>query len=280
MILHNPALKRLELNYSQRATGSKVAELQSDLLDKMDGVGATRAILRVRCPLESLSAQTSSFSLEASIPLNTKDQIAFFGFNSPGRLSSNHHEIKTTEGSFLDQVCGAPRRNNSVDYTLLQITLGDRKIAEEISQLYSSTFHSFPEALDVQGVLEIMKPNENHPIPPIAYAVISEDRILSVLFGKIYVFGDRHAVELIYSATHPSVRGNGMTLALANAIRKDVEQQFRNPIIFAETLAAPVMRSCHDFGMNYVGFLPEHTHIETFSSSGINKFTNLYVWSL
>jgi GNAT superfamily N-acetyltransferase len=107
------------------------------------------------------------------------------------------------------------------------------------------------------------------------YAAIERGAIVSALFGERQDFGPLTAVEFTLSATAPSARGLGLTAALAARIKAEAESAFDRPLMLAETIAAPVMRSCHDLGMKCRGVLPAHYRIGV----GERLFTNLYLWS-
>ncbi len=261
MLSFNEKILRVELIHPHFANSAKVDQLKRSLAREKERFGATRAVLRV---LTEKPFGDEQFELEAKIRV-PGGNIAIFGFNDSSRFPSP--DTVRQETAYLARVVGTQRRTASRDLEIRRLE-ANRRVAEELESLYADTYSDYPKPLTTTTILKLLQDS-------IPYAVFENGRMVSVLFGEITEFEDVHVIELTYSATVPLKRGIGMTVALANKIGEEAEYRFHKLGIFAETIAGPVMRSCHDFGMTYQGLLREHYRI----AIGDRLFTNLYLWS-
>ncbi len=262
MISFNRRLMRVELCHRSFADARTVRRLKDELLGAMHDFGATRAVLRV---LTEGPRGDAHFRLEASARTHA-GKLAVFGCNAPARAPSEPELHRETR--YLAKILCQQRR--PVPQGLEMVSLRpDRSCAEELSALLCRTYSSHPMGLDPVSVLGYMERF-------IGYAVLERGAIVSALFGEPHDFGPLRAVEFTLSATSEPARGIGLTAALAARIKSEAESRYERPLMIAETIAAPVMRSCHDLGMQCSGVLRSHYSI----GIGERLFTNLYLWSL
>jgi len=264
VLTFNEKIARVELVHPKFADAAGVERLKKTVLHEMRGFGATRGVLRV---LTDKPMDDGEFVLEGTI-WTEKGELAVFGCNEASRLPSE--EVLERERTYLKRVVGAERRAPPVGMEIKRLECA-AKTAEELELLYAAAYSWYPKTLDTKSILHSLRDS-------IPYAVLEEGKIVCALFGEVCRFGEVHAVELTYSASAPSAskRGIGITIALAKKIEEEARRRFRSVAIFAETIAAPVMRSCHDFGMSHRGVLREHSRI----AIGERVFTNFYLWSL
>jgi len=264
LLSFNQQLNRVELVHPKFADRREVARLKSVLLREKERFGATRSVLRALTSAH-VPIDDDKFKVEGRIK-TPNGELSVFGFNDECRLPSP--QIVAAEVAYQNKIISYERRIPPQNLEIKRLEAGS-KIAEDLELVYAATYSYYPKPLDAPNILRIL--NE-----AIGYAVLQGGNIVSVLFGEIRKFDAVHTVELTYSATLPSERGAGMTVALAHKIKEEAVRRFPDPVIFAETIAAPVMRSCHDFGMSPRGVLREHFRI----ALGDLVFTNMYLWSL
>lgn len=262
MLSHNPKLKRVELAHPDFATASDVERLKSVVKYEMMRSGASRGVLRV---LTEGPMREDEFRVEAVLPAG-KGRIAFFGFNLPCRAPSE--QTLHSETVYLAKVlCGRKRPlPENLDIVRLQ---ADQRTAMDLEFLYSQTYSDYPVPLNSRVLL-------SHLRDSLAFGVFSKGRMVSALFGQTRLYAGIPLVEFNLSATLPTARGVGMTAALASRIRSEALDRNQDSVMLAETIASPVMHSCHDLGMEVRGVLREHYRM----TIGNKTFTNLYVWSL
>ena len=262
MLSHNPKLSRIVLDHPERASASDVERLKGVVSFEMGRQGASRGLLRVLADKPPM--KDARFEEEACIR-TPKGFLLYLALNARGRLPSD--ETSAREMKYAIDVLCAPRKPlKSYDI----IRLGpDEATALEISELLSANYSSYPLALDSDSVSGYLRLG-------IPYAVKEDGKIVSALFGVPVRFGELDTVEFTLMATSSPMRGIDMTTALAAMIRTEAIERFGEPLMLAETIAGPVMRSCHDLGMELRGMLREHYLI------GIKDrlYTNLYLWSL
>ncbi len=268
MLFVNKKISRVELVHGKILDPSKnpheLRSLRAELLSAKETNHATRAVLWLITP-NSPPNNICEFELEAAIP-TPKGTVAFFGFNDPGRNFAKSDP--TMEQQLLRRTLESPRRPipANLDIIILPQT---HAIASELAALYSTIYKSYPLSLDAHTLYEKLGSS-------LAFAVINDGRIVSVLFEELIHFEDVSLVELTHAATAPQVRGEGMTAALANRMKLEMDKSFSEVIFFAQSIPGPVMRSCHDFGMTHRGVLRNHVEI----GIGGQVFDNLHVWSL
>jgi hypothetical protein len=262
MLLHNKALRRVELNHPRFADRSDVRRLKTVLSLERARLGASRAVLRV---LTDRPEEDSGFRVEASISTRHGD-LTYFGRNERDRLPDDG--LLHAETRYLARTLVSPRRPVPQDHGIAPLEK-DGRTAASLAELYASIYSDYPEPLDASSILGRMEGS-------IAYGASREGRLVAALFGCPADYGPLKTVEFTLSATLPTARGTGLTTALAAAIRAEAMRRFGDPLMLAETIAAPVMRSCRDMGMEVCGVMPEHTRI----GIGANKYRNLYVWYL
>jgi hypothetical protein len=262
MFCHNPGIARVELNHGRFATASEVKSLKTVLALEMHKRKATRAVLRV---LTDRPARDDGFGLEACAQTGYGN-LACFGFNSPSRQPSV--PVIEAELKYVAGILCQARRPPSGRFDIVRLEK-NAETAAELEALYSRTYARYPVPLDRSAVSARLESD-------IPYAVVEGGRIVSALFGSVFRYGPLTAVEFTLSATRPSRGGLGMTAELARRIREEAVERFRDPLMVAETLAGPVMRSCHDLGMYPHGVLPEHYEI----TIGNRTYTNFYAWFL
>ncbi len=262
MLIHNPLLSRIELNHPSYASRSDVKRLMTVLALEKARVGATRAVLRV---LTEGPAGGDGFDVEA-----TKDTpsgtLAFFGSND--RCRRPDPLTIARERSYIASVLASRRLPVPGGLEIVRLEASGAA-AGELESVYSRTYRYYPEPLDRAAISRKL----SEWIP---YAVVEGGRIVSALFGAPFSYGPLTAVEFTLCATKPSADGIGMTAALARRIRSEALSRFGESVMVAETIAAPVMRSCHSLGMEVAGVLPEHYRM----SVGNRAYTNLYAWFL
>jgi hypothetical protein len=262
MLSHNPKLKRIELAHPDFASPSQVERLKSVVRHEMEKSGSTRGILRV---LTEGPLSEDDFNVEAKFPAKG-GEIVFFGANLPSRMPSQ--EKLHAETLYLAQVLCRTRRPVPENLEIVPLYVNPGTVAE-LEELYSRTYADYPVPLDAQSI-------HYQLLNSLAFGMLSRGKIVSALFGETHYYGGIPVVEFTLSATMPSKRGIGMTTALASRIRAEAIARNSDSIMIAETIAAPVMHSCHDLGMLVRGVLREHYSM----TIGNKTFTNLYVWSL
>lgn len=262
MFNYNPELKRVELKHNKFANLSEVHRLKTVLALEKGNFKAKRAILRV---LTDKPVEDDGFVLEAKIKTE-KGTLAFFGLNSPNNMPSK--AVVNKERKYLAAVLSSRPRPIPTKFDIIRLE-PIIETALELEKLYKSAYSFYPEPLDTNSILKLLRSG-------IPYAVLEKGKIVSVLFGEIFEYGELTAVEYNHSVTKSTHGGISMTTALAARIRREAIERFIDPILFAETIAAPVMYSCHQLGMEIQGILPEHYRIRT----GGRDFTNFYVWSI
>jgi hypothetical protein len=261
MLSHNPKLKRIELAHPDFASPSQVERLKSVMRNEMSRTRSTRGVMRV---LTDEPSGDESFRIEAKVA-TPKGVLTVFGFNIPPRIPDEATLHRET--TYLARVlCSRNFPRNDFDIVRLK---ADERNATELSALYARIYSSYPVGLDrasFSKCLEDLMP----------YAVMEGGKITAALFGAPVRFGDLSTVEFALSAMPPSARGIDMTTALAARIRAEAIERFGDPLMLAETIAAPVMHSCNDLGMKCSGVLREHYDMVI----GDKRYTNLYLWSL
>lgn len=262
MILHNRELARIELNHGSFATKSDVKSLKTVVSLEMARRKATRGVIRV---LTEDPKKDDGFGIEASVD-TLHGKLVYFGLNTRARQPSIpviEAEMRYVARVLLSEKHGPPP---PLDIVRLEPR---PEVAAELASLYSRAYSYFPEPLDAGSLLPLLAKG-------IAYGVLENGRILSALFGSVFHYGPLAAVEFTLSATKPTPLGLRMTSALAARIRAEAMERFRDPLMIAETIAAPVMRSCVELGMEIRGVLPEHYKL----SIGQRTYTNFYAWFL
>jgi hypothetical protein len=262
MFINNPKTRTVQLCHERFVPASGLDSLKEALWDELLRCGATRGVLRV---LTEGPVGDERFHLEASIP-TPRGRLAFFGLNHPSRAPSE--QVLATEMTYLSCLTESPRREIPQNLEIVRL-IPDRGAALELESLYASTYSDYPVPLDAESL-------EAHIKSSLAFAVMKGGNIVSALFGMPFRYGDITAVEFTLCATEKTVRGIGMTTALAARIQQEAMLAFDNPIMLAETIAAPVMHSCHDLGMSWRGVLLDHFPMTV----GNRTFSNLHVWSL
>ncbi|HSB46549.1 MAG TPA: hypothetical protein VLD37_00935 [Candidatus Bilamarchaeum sp.] len=262
MLAHNPRLRRIELAHPEFASCSDIERLKGVVRYEMMRSGSSRGVLRV---LTEGPVKEDEFRVEAKFPAG-RGELVFLGFNLPSRLPSE--QTLHDETLYLAKVLCSARRPlpENLDIVRLQ---ADQRTALDLEFLYSQTYSDYPVPLNSGVLLSRLRDS-------IAYGVFSKGRMVSALFGQTCHYGGIPVVEFTLSASIPSIRGIGMTTALAAKIRAEALERDGSSITLAETIAAPVMRSCHDLGMMPHGVLREHYSM----TIGNKTYTNLYVWSL
>ncbi|MEW6722972.1 MAG: hypothetical protein AB1324_06945 [Candidatus Micrarchaeota archaeon] len=260
MLRHTESIRRVELNHPRFASRHELPPLLEGLRKEKERLRASRAVLRV---LTDQAIERHGFRVEAEIPTRS-GILAFFGLNDASRTPTE--AVLHEETRYLSRVLCSQRRPIPEGLDIVRLGTG---FAEELSQLYIGTYSFYPMILDEGTVSGLLG---EYP----AFGVVQDGKLVSALFGIPLNFGPLTAVEYTLSATIPSARGVGLTSALALKIREDAEEKFRDPLMLAETVAAPVMHSCHDIGMSVRGVLREHYKI----GIGERTYTNFYVWSL
>ncbi|MEW6035959.1 MAG: hypothetical protein AB1529_05070 [Candidatus Micrarchaeota archaeon] len=255
-------LMRVELCHRAFADARTVRNLKDELLGAMGDFKATRAVLRV---LTEGPRGDAHFRLEANVRTHA-GELAVFGCNAPERTPPEMELHRET--TYLAKTLCQQRRPLRQGLGIIRLD-SDRSAAEEVSALLCKTYSSHPMGLDPVSVLGYMERF-------ICYGVLERGAIVSALFGQPHDFGPLRAVEFTLSATSKAARGTGLTTALAARIKSEAESRYERPLMIAETIAAPVMRSCHDLGMQCSGVLRSHYSI----GIGERLFTNLYLWSL
>jgi hypothetical protein len=263
MLRHNQKLRRIELAHPDFSERSDVERLKNVLKNEMHRTGSTRAVLRA---VTTDPMEDEFFRIEAKIPFGGGGTLCFFGFNTLSRRSSEL--IVQHETTYLAKVLVSKRRAVRDDLEIARLEAAP-KILRELEELLSRTYSDYPIPLDAASIGLYM----NDALP---FAVLEEGRIVSALFGIPSFYCGRAVVEFTLSATSPSARGVGMTTALAARIKAEAEKKYGNPVMLAETIASPVMHSCHDLGMQCCGLLREHYKI----SVADRTYTNLYAWWL
>ena len=262
MIRHNPAISRIELNHGSFAGKSEVEGLKRVLALEKTRTKSTRAVLRV---LTDDPSDGLGFSAEACVRTG-QGTFAIFGSNSRSRKPDE--SVILAERRYIARVLASNRRPPPGNLEIVRLEARG-EIAAELEALFSRTYKHYPVPLDQPAILKSLS-------DCIPYAVLKHGRIISALFGSIFSYGPLTAVEFTLSATKPAISGIGMTTALAGRIRAEAAERFASPLMVAETIAAPVMRSCHDLGMEPAGLLPEHYNI----AIGQRTYTNFYAWFL
>ncbi len=262
MILHNRELARIELNHGSFATKSDVKSLKTVVSLEMARCKATRGVIRV---LTDDPKKDDAFGIEAWV--NTPHgKLVYFGLNARSRQPSIpiiDAEMRYVAKVLLSKKLEPP---SSLDIVRLE---SRPEVAAELAALYARTYSYFPQQLDEGRVRALLSEG-------IPYGVLEGGKIVSALFGSVFHYGPLTAVEFTLSATKPTPLGLRMTSALAARIRAEAIERFRDPLMIAETIAGPVMRSCIDLGMDIRGVLPEHYRL----SIGERTYTNFYAWFL
>ncbi len=262
MILHNKDIARLELNHGAFATKSEVKSLKTVLSLEMGKRRATRGILRV---LTENPVKDDAFGVEAYAS-TSHGKLVYFGLNTVARQP----DVATIEAE-LKYVAKVLLRSKQPPPVGLDIVrLSDKTgAAAELEALYARTYAYHPEPLDERSISARLGRD-------MAYGVLERGKIVSALFGSVFHYGPLAAVEFTLSATKPSSMGLRMTAALASRIRTEAMERFKDPLMVAETVAGPVMRSCMELGMDIRGVLPEHYKLII----GNRTYRNFYAWFL
>ncbi len=260
MIRHNAELRRLELNHASFATKSDVKSLKTVVALEMARKKATRGLIRV---LTEDPKKDDAFGIEAWV--NTPHgKLVYFGLNTKDRQPDI--PVIEAEMRYVAKILLSKRQEPPSSLDIIRL---EPEVAAELASLYSRAYSYFPEPLDERSISAMLSRD-------IAYGVLEGGRIVSALFGSVFHYGPLKAVEFTLSATKPTPAGLRMTSALAARIRAEAIERFRDPLMIAETIAAPVMRSCIDLGMDIRGVLPEHYKL----SIGDRTYTNFYAWFL
>lgn len=263
--------------------------------------GATRSLVRVILP-KSLDSDISdiagfvSYNIEANIPLSgdfSGLSIIYFGKNSKERTPS----IETAETErelvrkLLEKDPKSPKevlRNVSSSYSLEKLagnlTSADSK---RLVEMYNSSFTGYP--FDIQETISFMVQQEN--VSVYAARSIKDGQLYAVCATEqmvLHLSDDRNLVirEMGDSARMPNVRGLNAPLKLMLT-----QEAFRDRVdlVFCESRAAlgAVNAVNYSIGMDYCGFLPQHTFIggpadiiEFNTDDKETKYGNMNVWAL
>lgn len=271
MLSHNQKLRRVVLDYPRLASPSDVERLKIVVASEMSRRKATRGLIRV---LTDKPVSAGRFDEEARIP-TSKGLLHYLALNHLSRMPLEETVRKESEYA-VGIICARGRQEPGAsapgqmaeDFRIVRLD-SDRKAASALSELLLRTYSSYPVPLDPDSVSDYLKAS-------IPYAVIGKRRMVSALVGVPARFGELHTIEFTLMASAGGESAIPMTTALAERIRAEAMERFDKPLMLAETIAGPVMRSCHDLGMELRGLLKEHYHI------GIKgrTYTNLYLWSL
>ena len=263
MLIHNEKLNRVSLFHGKFAERSDIERLKGVIEFEMQKVGASRGQIRFLSRAHE-DLDDNNFKIEGK--METRSGIIHV---MGADLKPKPSEIQiSAHYDYLSRVVSRPKRQVPVYSGIVRLGKS-LETAQELESIYIEAFRGYPVSLDSKSILGYLGSS-------IPYAVIEDGRIVSVLFGDIYVFDTVHAIELTMCATVPSKRGIGMTAALAARIKEEAERRFPETLVFAETPCTTVMHSCHDFGMAPRGLMANYSFVVV----GGRAFTDLHLWSL
>ncbi|MFN7991002.1 MAG: hypothetical protein U0R44_02475 [Candidatus Micrarchaeia archaeon] len=262
MLQYNHLIRRVELNCPRFIPHGQLESVKNVVTHAMMKNGAVRGVFRV---LTDGVQDCRPFSLESSVQTSF-GLFSVYGLNLAKRPEDGLELQRETR--YLAKVLCSQKRAIRKDHDIRRLGYG-LAIAESLSALYSRVYSFYPVPLSPPAIMEALR-------SAIPYAVFDHGEPVSALLGSIRRYGELTVIEFTLSATAPSARGVGMTTALASCIVEEASGAYPSPLIVAETIAAPVMHSCHDLGMQVHGVLPGHYLMKI----GRREYSNLFMWSL